>query len=546
MITIRVTAHAEGSWAKLTPNQGIPVYGSQPSVTPTFLIKPTDAVGADEYLLDCGYIEQGKQSTGAMRDRGVEHLTASGVVDVLFRSLIQGESSNGYHLCTPTGKPSISVADFVHWGNGSYRVERTVPLTRYYSTFDGFYRIQEQCRGVWYFEWSGDRGLLVSEIERGPNYKEGIANPPTAKTYSGGLVKLYRAGTTIRNCGGVTKNGTGYYSAGERASVMSSITGTGSGLVFENYLMTEWGNLDQVIDMVVTYVRSNISRAGRLVDQHPTDFGDLALECAQQLKFVDQNICSLVFDVNDWTHFHSMWKNFANERGWKAALAAYRKLIRGDGRPSDLITFFKPGSSAYLFGKYAVLPTVSDLRRLMKGASKFSMFLDRQRLHSRRITSLSTPGCSYSTHTAVLTAQCAAYPTWLTGEIQERIAWMKNWGMWPELTNLWDLLPYSFVLDWVIQFGDLFKQVDDFLLVKDYFPVDYVVCSEKWEVGVEATSMVPWATMVSGVVDFSYYVRWISRECPLPNIDPVSTESQLGDHLVEASALILVRQKKTS
>jgi len=348
-----------------------------------------------------------------------------------------------------------------------------------------------------------------------------------------------RSGTSIYYMGSVSKSGS-WYSAAERDSYLASIADTGGSLltIYDWHLVAE-SDPQAAIELLHGSIVADAGGPSVFAEDHPVDFGELALECASQLRYVDQNILSLIFDVEDWRNFHSLWKNLTNEKGWKAAKAAFERFKAGRGKLTDLVDLFKPGSSTFLFTKYAVLPTVSDCERLLTAAGRSSLYLKQQRLHSRRVTSMDVPNASYATHTAVLTVQCAEYPTWFTGEVQSMIGEMKRWGLYPEMMNLWDIIPYSFVVDWFVPIGDLLTDMDNYLTVKNYFPVEYCIMSEKWEVGKPITSFLPLSGATGDVV-YSYYTRWITLEVPLPPVT-LEAESTLGNHLVEATALVLQR-----
>jgi hypothetical protein len=225
---------------------------------------------------------------------------------------------------------------------------------------------------------------------------------------------------------------------------------------------------------------------------------------------------------------------------WAQAASAFASVFSGRGGWSSLKKITPAATSPYLSGKYAVLPTISDYRRLLKGCEVYSSFANKQRLHSRKVTSFDYPGAESAEHTAVLTVQCSTFPEYPTGVAMKIIAAAKNWGIYPETIVLWDRLIFSFVIDWFIQFGDMLSQVDDYFYVKDYFPVEYGIFSEKWKISMSGTSMVPAGMQVTGAVDFSYYVRWIEGELPTPPVT-LTADCTLDQHLVEATALVIQR-----
>jgi len=293
--------------------------------------------------------------------------------------------------------------------------------------------------------------------------------------------------------------------------------------------------LDRIEDRMPTY--------HVVVTDHRYVLGELALECAKQLDFVQTNVLFLLYDVADWKSFHGMWKYVTHQTTWLQAIEASKQFVRGDMTRREFHDLFDPASSTYLFAKYVVLPDVSDVKRLAQGIGRSALFLDDQRLHSRKVDQIDIPGTLTSTLTTVMTVETKKYPSNVVGKVQELIALAKRFGMYPEMVNLWDAVRYSFVVDWFVQFGDLFRDVDDAMDVENYFPVHHVIMSEKWEQTMAGAVVLGEdydRFAIDGVLAYKLYTRWITEEIPLPPVS-LSWESALGNHLVESGALILQR-----
>lgn len=276
------------------------------------------------------------------------------------------------------------------------------------------------------------------------------------------------------------------------------------------------------------------------------DFGQLAVECAKQLNYIDSNVLGMVFDINDWMHPLELWENVTNVSGWikaKKALNQFtsKRIRRGHVDPNvDLRHVFKPFSSLFLYKKYAVDTAISDLGRIRDGLYQFLTQTPYQRLHSRKVVQAAVPNALQSVYTAVFTVETDRYPNGIAGYIQQTIANMKHFGIYPEMANLYDMLPYSFVVDWFVGYGSLIKQCDTYLNMANYFPVRYCVMSEKFDTQFAAEVIVP-DTPVTGVVHYVYYRRWNSSEVPLPNVTLEVESDGLQTHSVEAGALVLQR-----
>lgn len=535
MIHIAVTAVASGAHAL--------VNGAQLSVVGQVLTIPPCLLTAVE-MEETGMIdiqgglkpEMDNRSWGELRDKGVKHLNATGDLQCTLNSY-QYDLNNGYPRVMRTNGTLLSYSAYVTWGMAFREVKDFGPVT--WTASGRIYTVQYY-RNERAFYWC-DKGLITwSRWTKAATIRDDGVQTGAAGNVGSTTVTTYRRqNTAIYRMAiySVTGEPSGSYLATLGEGIPQ--TGGTSVAIYTDLVLQGNGTTDQLIETFKQRIGTQWSRLAPYLKKHPTDFGDLAIECSKQLRYVDSNILLFVLDVNDWRQFHKMWKTFINLKGWKRAVSAYKKIKRGRGDRKSFADFFNPASSVYLFTKYAVLPSVSDVGRLSAGVQRSSLFLTKQRLHSRRITPLSIPDTQYSSHTAVLTAVVDEYPSHITGKIQEFISESKRWGAFPELVNLWDLLPYSFCADWFVQFGDLFEDVNTYMDQKWYFPVEYVIHSERWEFGIPSTVLMP-EFSVTGVVKFSYYVRWITKEVPLPSIS-LETESTVGNHLLESTALVLQR-----
>jgi hypothetical protein len=484
-------------------------------------------------------MDQDRRAFGRLREKGVKHLQTSGTIKCPSSSIIF-DTLGGTPRAKRAGGTFIAFSDYVTWGEDSSSIVVFGPDDWTPVISNGKTLTLDGATIFWKESFVGDR--LIAELcyAIGAVYEDGAMKIPSS---SSNTYLKYRRDSQGRL----------YYMGGAAASVFPLTSGMISDIVsgmptsggslqgYTDLVETSYGTPESVADLLEEAVTARLPAIMADLPQNVVDFGELGVECSAQKKFVESNVLLLVFDVDDWRHFHRMWKTMVNLPAWRNVAKAWDRITKGSGKMGDIVSLFKPASSSYLFSKYAVLPTVGDLGRLWEGFLRsLPEFTRRQRLHTRRETSLETPAdCSYARHLAVMTVQCDFYPSSITGMVQEAIAHGKQWGVYPGLVNAWDMLPYSFVADWFVQFGDLFEDVDTYLDQKYYFPVEYVVMSEKWEYGVPITSLVP-GLPASGVVEFSYYVRWITRELPLPSVS-LPAESLFSKHWTEATALVLQR-----
>lgn len=541
MITIDVSALPGGNWKAHGGNEVARLNTRKMVYGP--LISPNAQPANTSYQLEVGSISTGKKTWGQLRDRSCKHMTASGTLTVPLGSLQQG-TQDGYPYAFAAGSSTkVLYSTTLCWGQAFEWLE-TVPVAQaMYPPDLGVYTCPDGMRTSYTAHWEGDKLLLAWTTINGTIYRNGLVNQASSI-----VTRIFRyvrgSGANVGKIHYVGMSGILYRvpTGADLSTNFAAITVPWNNFTTQTQYQS---GASTTPELVLSYVSSAVQAQFEKLDLFSeaafTDFGQLAIECAKQLRYVDRNVLGLIFDVTEWRNIHSLWKNLTTSAPWQAASAECNRVFRqhkGNWRSYRRIT--RPVASVYLGTKYGVLPTSDDVRRLFQGIRKFSSFRKKQRLHSRRVTSVVYPDACYGLHTAVLTVQCGQFSDDVSGKAMKVIAGMKAFGMYPETVNLWDRLAYSFVLDWFVQFGDLFEDVDWYLNVKDYFPVDYCVLSEKWSKGVTATSMVPANMPATGIVEFSYYTRWISGSVPLPTVS-LNAKSSADKHLTEAAALILVR-----
>lgn len=541
MITIDVSTLPSGNWKAHGGNEIARLNTRKMVYGP--LISPNAQASSTTYQLEVGSISTGKKTWGQLRDRSCKHLTASGTLTCPIGSLQQG-TQDGYPYAYAVGSSTkVLYSSTLCWGAPFEWLETVAVPQAMYPPDLGVYTCPDGMTTSYKAHWEGDKLLLAWTTLNGTIYRNGNVYQSSSIT-----TRIFRY---VRGSG--ANIGKIHY-VGMSGILYRVPTGTDLSTNFAA-ITVPWNNFttqtqyqsgtSTTPELVLSYVNSAVQAQFEKLELFTefgfTDYGQLAIECAKQLRYVKENVLGLIFDVTEWRNIRNLWKTLSTSTAWRAASAECNRVFRqhkGNWRSYRRIT--TPVASVYLGVKYGVLPTSDDVARLFQGIQRFSLYRRKQRLHSRRVTSVVYPDACYGQHTAVLTVQCAEFSDDISGKAMQCIAGMKAFGMYPETVNLWDRLAYSFVVDWFVQFGDLFEDVDEYLNVKDYFPVDYCVMSEKWSKGVTATSLVPVSIPATGIVEFSYYTRWISRNVPLPTVS-LNAKSSADKHLTEAAALILVR-----
>lgn len=525
-------------------------YGALISVSDTPASPATGTV-------DFGWMVQGKEAYGALRDKNVSHLSAYGDVTVVCNSPVT--SVVGSNLTAQrVGGQVLTFEALIPWGTDYSCSHQWESGPWFHPGLQVWYRREHPNELAMLYYFFGDVLFVVKHKKSYDGYRGTETTPFTLGLETNEVSIFRRSGTNILSRGTLVNsanNGTVLIGSSYKlptrenlGSIASSYTTGGTNVTLVDVQIANDDTPAAVVAGMKSALELGLSERdvwGFFQRPSEVDFGLLSLQCADQLKLVDKNILFLIFDAEDMTNWRALWKQMFASSTWHRARRAWDQIFRySSSRPGKetVREVFKPLTSMYLFTKYGVLTAVSDIRRLVQGVVDFVHQPLYQRLHSRQIVSLQEPVGSNHTYTAVLTVECGKYPDWVLGQIQRMIAEIKRWGVYPRISDIWDIIPYSFVVDWFIQFGDLFDSVADYLDVKDYFPVKEVISSEKWEYQVDASVLVP-EYGASGQVHFKYYTRWISQELPLP---PVTLEagSLQDSHLVEATALILQRRPR--
>jgi len=191
----------------------------------------------------------------------------------------------------------------------------------------------------------------------------------------------------------------------------------------------------------------------------------------------------------------------------------------------------------YLSYKYGILPTIDDLKSIVAAVLKLKPYLDKN--------GFKTYGAGFTdsyTSSSITTKLEQHIKIAISDEdsaFDAIASKLDSMGFLPTLENVWDLIPYSFVLDWFVDVGDFLHRVDSRLrLVR--LNIRYATMSRKETTSYKliAGPNLPFA----GPIDLVRYQRWVTDHCPVPPLS-VSTPFSVSDHWLEAGALILSRSK---
>lgn len=240
-----------------------------------------------------------------------------------------------------------------------------------------------------------------------------------------------------------------------------------------------------------------------------TLYGDLAMQASQDVIANDTNMLAFIRDIRNPSEMIPKLKNLSSLKGL---------------------------ANNFLTIDYGLLPTFSDLTEIFGAFSRLKPHLDKfgyQTCDSSYQASNETPTRGYNLEQHIklgLSDEDSGLLQLANG--LERI------GFFPTLTNLWDLIPYSFVLNWFISVGDLLERVDTrFRLMR--YTIRYVTNSFKKK---SRAYLAPSPDHpFGGSVELVQYSRWVTDQCPVPPLS-LGLRDQDSSHWLEAFALLVQRR----
>lgn len=244
--------------------------------------------------------------------------------------------------------------------------------------------------------------------------------------------------------------------------------------------------------------------------------GTLSQRAAEQAKAIKTNLWTLVPEILRLKRsIRSLWNQLTDP----LLLQSVRKL-------ADLELSLKYGV------RLTWIDTQKQAKRLMR---RITEYLGYARAKSQVITSgfFSLGGIQHS-YTQRWTMKVWYDPT--PRNILQNIAWtLQSYCVLPSMENVWDLIPYTFVVDWFVGFNDWFSQMDAKSLI-GALDVKSVLVGSKTEFSVSADDIPYLSGMIQGWVDIAVYSRYHCAGLTPPV--PTLSGSQEFHNYVEFGAIL--------
>jgi hypothetical protein len=266
------------------------------------------------------------------------------------------------------------------------------------------------------------------------------------------------------------------------------------------------------IKSMTDYINSMASRMSRANIPFPDDvpYGDLAMDATSK---VNRNPVNMIAFIRDLRHPLEMIPRLKNLRLLKGAASEYLRL------------------------EYGILPTIDDIHSIYKAFSRIAPFLDTHGYNTYNAFRSQTAKVDDSTLTVEQRIKVAVENE--DSDFKRLANAIDSYGFSLTLEDIWDLVPYSFAIDWFIDIGELLHRADTRLQMLN-LKIKYSTLSRK-RICDRIITYSPDLPM-SGTLSLVHYSRWTLDHCPVP---PLSFQNTITatDHWLEAGALLLQRGK---
>lgn len=241
----------------------------------------------------------------------------------------------------------------------------------------------------------------------------------------------------------------------------------------------------------------------------PVDWSRLAAQAYQKVEFLDFNGIAYISDLCSIT-------------------SSVQSLAETAKRTGPI---GKKVANSYLALHYGLKLLAADTKELIRAFRRLSKYSLNRRVSGS--TTSETCGIkttwTYSVHYRFLSQVSSAY---------EQLVKLIDADL--DLTNMWDLTPWTFVIDWFIGVGDVLAAIDGYMSLRQDHEVTDVGYSIKKTRTLSPDQM--GFRGMSGTVVATSYDRWYTGRLIEPSFLPEQPTNGLANHFVEGAALVISRR----
>lgn len=219
-----------------------------------------------------------------------------------------------------------------------------------------------------------------------------------------------------------------------------------------------------------------------------------------------------------------------NLAGWKDVKHNFPplKALKNPMNPKNL-------ASLYLWYKYSFLPNIKDVPAFLNAMAKaFKGNVDTKGYSTKYSTMFQTSDSPFGIVNTRANCRVRLRPQCYT-EMQSLNGQLRSLGLNPSAANLWDLIPFSFVIDWFLPVGRFLSSsaYSTDVMLNQYDVYDYI-SSRKTTLVVDSSQL---DKDFTGIVTYSQYDRQVTQSLPQNDFDFGSNDPLA--HIFEGSALVV-------
>lgn len=253
------------------------------------------------------------------------------------------------------------------------------------------------------------------------------------------------------------------------------------------------------------------------------DHGDLSRDASQSIRICDINGIAY---LKDFVEVASLAKSLLAVTGLNA-VSQVPKVV----------------SSLYLAVHYGVRLTLRDTEELAEGIDNIDFEHSYQSLGAQKTIQLELPGRSDTlvNCTQRLSGKIRNFTEeqlYFLDKLKKARRALFELDLAPTVSNIWDLIPFSFLVDWFIPIGDQAEVLESrsylqTLLVHQLFYSD----TYEWSQRIDEVSLN--GNYYVGRLQYRYYERFCTDEFVNPSLSHASTPKANPVHWIEGAALFL-------
>jgi len=257
-------------------------------------------------------------------------------------------------------------------------------------------------------------------------------------------------------------------------------------------------------------------------NSYVTDMAGLAYDMLPDFKFCDTNYIETVVEMKQVAHVFGFVKDVI--QAGKSA----RKL--------DIFTAMKHLNDAFLSVSYGLKPLISDAKSLEKGYKQAMRHFTQRRV--RRTKRLFHDNFNITLGLTVYYSPKEEFAEGAIGLLDEYRLKLSEWGLDPtNAANWWDLIPFSFVVDWFINVGPRFEAL--------YWSYNSPNANYSIVASIETVKIISYGKNVTDVDPAVYFRRTISKQYPFYQKNyPIFNRSDPANTIGMGSSLIFQRVKR--